>query len=164
MILYLMRHGIAEESAPTGGDPERRLTQHGTLRTAMVAKGLKRLGLTFDRIVSSPFIRARQTAEIVARITEHREEILLDPRLMPFSSFDEVGDLLADHLDVESLLLAGHEPNISTVISGLTADGRLEIDVRKASIAAIEIRTARRPARGALLWSITPKLFERLTA
>jgi phosphohistidine phosphatase len=164
MILYLMRHGIAEDSAPSGGDPERRLTQHGTLRTAMVAKGLKRLGLTFDRIVSSPYVRARQTAEIVARVTEHHGEILLDRRLVPFATVDDVADLVAEHDDVESLLFTGHEPNLGTVISGFTAEGRLDIEVKKASVTALDMRRVRKPAAGGLLWSMTPKLFERFTA
>jgi phosphohistidine phosphatase len=164
MILYLMRHGIAEDVSPAGGDPERRLTQPGTLRTAMVAKGLDRLGLTFDRIVSSPYVRARQTAEIVARITKHRDEIHLDKRLVPFGTFEDVSDLLAEHGDVESLLLTGHEPNMGVVISGLTAEGRLDVEVKKASVTAIAMRRLRQPAAGALLWSMTPKLFERLTA
>lgn len=164
MTLYLMRHGIAEDTPASGSDAERRLTQQGTLRTAMVAKGLARMGLSFDRIVSSPYVRARQTAEIVARITDHDEEILLDSRLVPMASFEDVSDLVAEHAGVGSLLFTGHEPNMGMVISGLTADGRLAIDVRKASVTAVELMQTRRPARGALLWSVTPKLLERLTA
>lgn len=164
MTLYLMRHGIAEDSAPSGGDPERRLTERGTLRTATVAKGLKRLGLEFDRIITSPFVRARQTAEIVARVTGYEGELLLDPRLVPFGTLEAFADLLAEHSDSRHLMLTGHEPNIGTVISGLVAESSLDIDVRKGSVTAIEVRRTRRPAAGTLLWTITPTLFERLTA
>lgn len=164
MILYLMRHGIAEDIAPSGGDAERRLTDRGTLRTATVAKALKRLGLAFDRIVSSPYVRARQTAEIVARITGHEEPILLDPRLVPLASFDDVSNLIAEHADVEHMLFTGHEPNLGHVIASLTSEGRLSVDVRKASVTAVELHRVRRPAGGSLLWSVTPKIFESLTA
>ena len=164
MILYLMRHGRAEDEPLSGGDAERRLTQGGTLRTATVAKGLKRLGLEFDRIVSSPYVRAVQTAEVVARITDHDQEILRDTRLVPSATYEDVCDLIAENADVESLLFTGHEPIMGTVISGLVADGRLSVDVRKASVTAIDIRRTRRPVVGTLLWSITPKLFERLTS
>ncbi|MBC8144475.1 MAG: phosphohistidine phosphatase SixA [bacterium] len=162
MMLYLMRHGIAEDVAPSGGDSERRLTQQGTLRTAMVAKSLKRFGLEFNRIVSSPYVRAHQTAEIVARITDHDQKIILDSRLTPFASFDDVCDLIAENADVETLLLTGHEPSMSAFISGLAADGRLAVDVKKASVTAIELYHTRKPARGSLQWSVTPKLLERL--
>lgn len=163
MMLYLMRHGIAEDAAPSGGDSERRLTQDGTLRTAMVAKCLNRLGLSFDCIVSSPYVRARETAQIVSRITEHTETPSLDSRLAPFASFDDVCELIAEHSDVDALLLTGHEPSMSTFISGLVGDGRLTIEVKKASVTAIALHQTRKPARGALLWSIPPKLFERLS-
>jgi phosphohistidine phosphatase len=164
MILYLMRHGIAEDASPSGGDAERRLTDRGTLRTATVAKGLKRLGLSFDRIVSSPYVRARQTAEVVARITSHEREVLLDSRLVPFATLEMVAELVSEHSDAEHLLLTGHEPNMGIVIGGLVAEGRLAMDVRKASVTAIEMLRTRRPASGSLLWTITPNVFESLTA
>lgn len=164
MILYLMRHGIAEDIAPAGGDAERKLTERGTLRTALVARGLKRLGLSFGRIVSSPYVRAFETAEIVARVTGHDRDILTDARLVPSATFESVSDLIVEHADVESLLFTGHEPNLGHVIGGLISGGRLDFEVRKASVTAIELRRMRRPVSGSLLWTITPKIFESLTA
>lgn len=164
MILYLMRHGIAEDTPPSGGDPERRLTERGTLRTARTAKALARMGLTFDRIITSPYVRARQTAEIVARVTEHAQEIIPDRRVTPFGTYEDICDLIAENHDAATLLVTGHEPSMSTFISGLTAGGRLSIDVKKASVTAIELRHTRTPATGTLLWSVTPKLLESLTA
>ncbi len=162
MILYLIRHGIAENSAP-GGDPDRRLTQQGTFRTAMVAKGLKRLGIELDRIVSSPYVRARQTAEIIARILNYEEEIHFDRRLVPMARFEEASDLLAENDDAGSMLVTGHMPSMGEIISGLVSRGELTLEVKKASVTAVEINGFRPQARGTLLWTLPPKVFENLT-
>lgn len=163
MILYLVRHGIAEENAPRGGDSERRLTQQGTLRTAMVAKGLKRLGIEVDQIVSSPYVRAKQTAEIIARILDREHEVHFDPRLVPMGRFEDVNALIQEYGDHDSLLLAGHQPSMGDIIGGITANGALNIDVKKASVTAIQIDRLRPMVRGTLLWTLPPKIFEGLS-
>lgn len=163
MILYLIRHGIAEDGIPSGGsDADRALTQKGTLRTAVVAKALKKLDIVFDRIISSPYVRARQTAEIIVRITDYSDEISFDKRLIPFATFEEMSDLIAENNDVESLLLAGHEPSMGECISGITSGGQLGIDVKKASVTAIQIDRFKPRVAGTLLWSIPPRIFETM--
>jgi phosphohistidine phosphatase len=163
MLLYLMRHGIAEDRSITGGDAGRELTQRGTLRTAMVAKGLDKLGIHFDRIICSPYVRARQTAEIVARITRCESDIVHDERLVPQAQLEDVSDLIRENDDVDTLLLTGHEPSMSTFISGLCADGHLVIEVKKASVTAIDIQRFRPLAAGTLLWALPPKVFEGIS-
>lgn len=163
MLLYLMRHGIAEDRSILGSDAERQLTQRGTLRTAMVAKGLDKLGIKLDRIISSPYVRARQTAEIVCRITRYEEEIMFDERLVPHGRYHDVSDLIQENDDAESLMLVGHEPSMSEFISGLCAGGNLSIEVKKASVTAIEILRLRPQAGGTLLWSLPPKVFEGIS-
>ena len=163
MLLYLVRHGIAEESAPSGGDPERRLTQEGTLRTAMVAKGLKRTGIQPDRIISSPYVRARQTAEIFARVLGFDDDLLLDPRLSPFGRPEDAADIIRENGEVSTLVLTGHEPSMGEFISAFVADGRLRIDVRKASITLVRIDRFAANVSGTLLWSLPPGVLEKLT-
>jgi phosphohistidine phosphatase len=162
MILYLVRHGIAEDTSASGRDADRRLTQKGTLRTAMVAKAVHRLGVSFDRIVSSPYRRAWQTAEIFARITGHDHDIVSDERLVPFVRFEDVCDLVLEHSDVGTMLFAGHQPSMGEIISGLVADSRLEIDVKKASVTCVDIHRMRPRPAGTLLWSVPPRVFEPL--
>ncbi|MEO5930699.1 MAG: phosphohistidine phosphatase SixA [Candidatus Kapaibacterium sp.] len=162
MLIYLMRHGIAEEISPRG-DAGRELTQQGTLRTAMVAKGLHKAGLTFDRIISSPYIRAKQTAEIVARITGHDHEIMFDQRLLPQGGYADVSDLIKENNDVASLLLAGHEPSMGGFISGICADGQLSLNVKKASVTAIELYRFSPSVAGSLLWMLPPGILEGIS-
>ena len=111
MILYLVRHGIAENSAP-GGDPDRRLTQQGTFRTAMVAKGLKRLGIELDRIVSSPYVRARQTAEIIAKKTQ--KPILFEEGLVEINWGEAEG---TPHDPTKSIFDDAHKPKGAELFS-----------------------------------------------
>ncbi|MDB5034644.1 MAG: putative phosphohistidine phosphatase, SixA [Chlorobi bacterium] len=162
MLIYLMRHGIAEETS-SQGDAGRELTQQGTLRTAMVAKGLHKAGLTFDRIISSPYLRARQTAEIVSRITGHDQEILFDQRLLPQGRYPDVSDLIKENNDIGSLLLTGHEPSMGGFISGICAGGQLSVDVKKASVTAIELYRFSPSVTGSLLWMLPPGILEGIS-
>ncbi len=163
MLLYLMRHGVAEDASPTGRDADRPLSREGTLRTAMVAKGFARLAPEFDRVITSPYARARATAEIVARICNHAADPLHDERMVPHARFDDFSDLLREHDDVETLVVVGHEPSMSGFISALCAGGALDIDVRKASVTAVQLTRFRPHPAGTLLWSLPPKVFEALS-
>src|SRR5262247_3681236 len=92
MNLYLMRHGIAVDSDQPGpeADGARPLTQKGLKRTRRAARGLRRLGVSFDGILTSPLVRARQTAEIVADalgLADYLDEI---PELTPENSVDRL--------------------------------------------------------------------------
>lgn len=162
MILYLMRHGIAEEFKLGSPDAGRALTQRGTLRTAMVARALDRLELRFDTIITSPYRRARQTAEIVARTTGFEGELVEDNRLTPSVRPEETVGIITELGVVEHVLFTGHEPNMSGTISHLVADGALSIDLRKASVAAIQIDRMTADPRGTLLWYLTPRVIEAI--
>ena len=157
-----MRHGIAEDSSATGRDADRALTREGTLRTAMVARGMARVCGSFDRIVASTYTRAIQTAEIVARASTYQGTLETDARLVPFARFEDAAALIAENSDVEHLLLVGHEPSMSAFIGGLAAHGGLAIQVKKASITAIELSRLRPSPAGTLLWSVTPAVVEQL--
>lgn len=162
MILYLMRHGIASDESPSGRDADRPLTAWGIERTTMMADRLAGTGLRFDGIVSSPYVRANQTAAIMAGATGFTDDLTFDDRLVPFARYEDVSDIIAEHRDAESLLLVGHEPSMGRFIGGLCGSGPF-IEVKKASVTAIEIVRMRPQAGGFLLWSLTPKLVEGLS-
>ena len=73
MDLYILRHGIAEETSATGRDRDRSLTDEGREKTCAAGKALRRMDIAFDLVLSSPFVRARQTADIVAEELKCRE-------------------------------------------------------------------------------------------
>lgn len=158
----MMRHGIAENWPPHGGDSDRQLTPRGRDRTAMVAHALRSLDLGIDTIVSSPFTRATQTADIAADILGFDGDILIDERLTPAGQFEGASDIIGELAGRDAMLFTGHEPAMGRMISGICAQGSLLIDVKKASVTAIQIMRIHPTAMGALLWALTPGMVEKI--
>lgn len=137
MEIWLLRHALAEERASSGRDADRTLTEDGHRRARDVARGLAQLETGIERILTSPYQRARQTAEPVARalkLTEHlRETQALEPDADPQEILDEVREEKAG-----VILLVGHEPHLGSLLGRLVA-GRpgLEIPMKKAAVARL---------------------------
>src|SRR5512140_1804038 len=119
MNLYILRHGIAEGLGPRNRrqDSERALTAEGRQKVRKLAKAIKALGVGFDEVLSSPYRRARETAEIVVDQLK-RPKIQLTNTLTPSGNvqelLDEVGRLQATS---DQILLVGHEPYLSQLVS-----------------------------------------------
>ncbi|MBC7869706.1 MAG: phosphohistidine phosphatase SixA, partial [Chitinophagaceae bacterium] len=113
MKLYFMRHGIAEEGVGVS-DHDRRLTSRGIQRVETAGRVLKMTGINPAHIYSSPRIRAKQTAEIVAHAlgmtVELRDEVNFD--------FDShaVEELITGLSDEAEVMFVGHEPSMSTTL------------------------------------------------
>ncbi len=168
MNLYLLRHGIAVpgNGAEALADSERPLSAKGVKRMHKAAKGLRRLAIPFDIILTSPLIRARQTAEIVAdtlRLSDHLEEF---SALAPGSSMMDLWASLAPYKDRDHLLLVGHEPFLSAILSYvLTRDEKRSIGVefKKGGICRVEITTGLPPSKaGTLHWLLMPRQLRAL--
>lgn len=124
MNLYLLRHGLAEEldSAGLAHDAERRLTDKGERKLRQIAQAMKTLDLRFDAILSSPYVRARQTAEIIAAVLHERKRIEFSDHLVPSGNAKKLIELL-NRFDppLNEMLLVGHEPHLSELISLLVS-------------------------------------------
>jgi phosphohistidine phosphatase len=159
MEIWLLRHAAAEDRAASGRDADRTLTEDGHKRAREVARGLAVLEPGIELILTSPYPRARQTAEPAARalrLTGHlRETRSLEPDRDPEEILEEVR---AE--GVRSVLLVGHEPHLGALLGRLVA-GRpgLEIPMKKASVARLSW-----PGSGAatLRALLPPKVLERL--
>ena len=120
MKLYVLRHGIAADVGPAGmGDAGRPLTQEGIEKMEAEARGLARLGVRVEVLLSSPLVRARQTAEIVAR--ELRVEVQLADVLAFGTDTRELLDLLGQHHRAESVMVVGH--TVTRNLSVMLPDG-----------------------------------------
>ena len=153
MKLYLVRHGLAEERSPLVADEERPLTGKGKRRTREAFRGLARIARP-ERILSSPLVRAVETAEILARALGHdgfREEGSLAPGGDPHALLARLA-----REGGESVALVGHEPDLSELAFLLA--GRIEL--KKAGVALIEGEP--RPGEGRLAWLLPPLLLARL--
>ena len=163
--LYLLRHGLAaQRGLRPGSDAERPLTAKGRRKLGQVAQAMKDLGLSFDLILSSPYLRARQTAEIVAETLHADKRLRFSNALTPQGSFKELlSELQAAGPTARKVLLVGHEPYLSE-LSALLLSGEtgLRLTFRKAGLCKLLIETLR-PGRCACLeWLLTPKQMARM--
>jgi phosphohistidine phosphatase len=165
MNLYLMRHGIAVTADQPGieSDSERALTPKGVKRMRRVARGLRRLGISFDTILTSPLVRARQTAEIVAETFGLESQLEEISELAPQKSVDHLISGLARFNDREHLLLVGHNPLLILAFSFfISGKDNLEIELKKGGCGCIEIDGLPPSTPGTLHWFLTPKQLRRL--
>ena len=121
MNLYFLRHAIAvPRGTPAFKDENRPLTKDGARKMKEIAQGMLALKLKFDRIATSPWLRARQTADIVAKI--FGQEVEIWKSLIPSEDPRQLIAALRKSSD-ENLLLVGHEPHLSQFISVLISGG-----------------------------------------
>lgn len=159
MKVYFLRHGIAgERSEWKGDDAARPLTEEGVERTGAVAAALARLDLGVGVIVTSPLVRARQTADIVARALDLGSKVIEDRRLGPGFNADKLRAILLDHRN-DDVLVVGHEPDFSETVAALIGGG--DLAVRKAGLALVEL-SGPDATRGRLLWLVPPKILTRI--
>ena len=158
MELYLMRHGIAVAKEDASEDFGRPLTDKGASRVRSAAKGIRRQGIEFDALISSPLVRARQTAEIVAGLMHQKGGVEELPSLAPDIPVEKLVADLARFENCDSVLLVGHEPLLSNAVAHLTTGkGALRIDLKKAGLCRIDIDTPLRPGTGTLRWLLAAK-------
>jgi phosphohistidine phosphatase len=154
MQLYFLRHGEADWPNWSKPDDERPLTESGKKEVRQVSKFLGRLKVRPDLIVSSPLPRASQTAKIAAECL--KAKLREDESLAPGFGVSELRTLQKRHHS-KVLMLVGHEPDFTTVISGLTG---ASLKLSKAGVAFLDVDSE--SEKGRLLWLFPPK-FARKT-
>ncbi len=155
MIVYFLRHGLAEDRETwKEADASRPLTDKGKLQVGWVAEAISDLAPDLDAILTSPLVRARQTAQIVANQLGMEESLEEDARLSPGFGMAELVEIIQEHTGAEGLILVGHEPDFSLTVSDLIGGGRLVF--KKGGLARVDL-VALDPPRGELVWLIPPK-------
>lgn len=158
MELYIMRHGIAEEVSDTGRDRDRVLTEEGIEKTQESGKALRKLGIEFDVIFSSPYARAWQTAEGMAEELGCKHLLKgLDGLGAESSAGAALDEIKAEVRKSASVLIVGHEPILSELISLLlSGQPGLSIAMKKGGVCKL---TCVRPEPGScrLDWLLTTK-------
>jgi len=161
MNLYILRHGIATESGASGfkTDAERPLTPKGRRQLRQIADAMRSLDLQFNLIFTSPFVRARQTAEIIAKRMKLKKCLTCSDELTPDGNpkalVRELNELKPAS---ENVLLVGHEPYLSRLIAQLiSGNENVEIDFKKAGLCKLETDLLRFDRCARLAWLLTPK-------
>jgi len=158
MNLYLVRHSDSEKTSPGKRDRDRRLTKEGKEKISAAAYRWKYLLGTPDFICTSPYIRAIETAELIAKAFDFDKEIIKDSGL---SSGSLTKDLitLVNSLDGEEILIVGHQPDLSEHVSGLISSGGAFVDFKKAAIAKISFNGKVKLSKGYLEFLIPADAF-----
>jgi phosphohistidine phosphatase len=156
MDLYFLRHGDAGKAGEwTGDDSARPLTAAGMEQMKRVASTIAALDLGLELVISSPFLRAQQTAEIVASALKLGLALTVDDRLAPGFTHHELSHILREKAELKSLLLVGHEPDFSASIAACIGGGRVECG--KGALARLQIRDAGK-MHGSLVWLIPARV------
>ena len=153
MNSYFLRHGDAEAQQPGQSDAQRELTALGKQQGQQAAQWLSAHGIRVDVVVSSPLLRAWQTATPVAATLQ--AQLTRDDRLSGGQlTLDALADIIADAGYPDSILLVGHEPDFSTIISQLTGGS---VDIKKAALSLVTCAEVA-AGSGQLAWLVPPAL------
>ena len=163
--LYLVRHAVAETRDDTKypDDAGRPLTSKGKRKMEEISQGLTRLGIEFDWIISSPLVRAKETAKILAQEVAYDGEMTVSETLAPGGSMNALLQMLAKRPEARSVALVGHEPDLSHLLAELVAaSDSASLGFRKGGVALVTF--SKNPARGQgeLVWLLTPKILRQL--
>ncbi|NWF63589.1 MAG: phosphohistidine phosphatase SixA [Chloroflexi bacterium] len=163
MNLYLIRHAIAEEESSSGEDSQRELTDKGAKKMRLIAKGLRALGIEFDFVIASPYVRARQTAEILADVFKMKKSVSTSENLVPMGDPDLLLAEINEKYTVNSLAIVGHEPYLSTFVSLLTAGGSpIEMTFKKGGACHLSTDDLRHTRQATLEWLLPPGILVEL--
>ena len=160
--LYLVRHAIAAERGDEWPDDTKRpLTERGVSRFTQCVAGLRWLDAAIDEIFTSPLVRARQTADILAAGVDGKPSVKLLDALAPGHTASAVMGQLARAAKRRRIALVGHEPDLGELAAQLIGAGR-PLAFKKGGVCRIDVEglTSRRP--GSLAWFVTPKVLRGL--
>jgi phosphohistidine phosphatase len=160
--LHLIRHGLAEERGEAWPDDNKRpLTTDGISSMRKEARGLARLGVLLDVMLSSPLVRARQTAELVAAALDPRPSLITVDSLAPDGNYAAIMSDLEKHARKTRIALVGHEPAIGELAARLIGS-RHPLEFKKGAVCRIDLDEIPPAGPGTLRWMLTPKILRAL--
>ena len=168
MDIYILRHGKAEQHAPTvAGDYRRKLTEAGKKDMERIAKAIKGMGIRPDSIISSPLVRARQTAKIASEhVKSRRRSVQIWEELKPEIDVGMTIKRLLAMKPTSSVMLVGHEPHLSTligaIISGNTGRNAC-VSLKKGGLAHLQADVGRSGLQGCIASLLAPRQLRSLS-
>jgi phosphohistidine phosphatase len=156
--LYFVRHGLAHERGDSWPDDAKRpLTDEGMSRMRKAARSLARLGVSVEIVLTSPLVRARQTAEIVAAALDPRPSLVNVESLTPEGTYAAVVADLEKHARKTRIALVGHEPMMGELAARFIGS-RHPIEFKKGGVCRIDVEDLPPAGPADLRWMLTPKI------
>jgi phosphohistidine phosphatase len=160
--LYLVRHAIAAERGEEWPDDSKRpLTERGISRFKEGVEGLSALDAAVDEIFTSPLVRAKQTAELLAAGLEGKPTVKVLDALAPGHTSATVMSQLAKAAKRRRIALVGHEPDLGELAAYLIGAKRA-LPFKKGGVCRIDVESLTSKRAGALAWFVTPKVLRQL--
>lgn len=162
MDLLILRHGEAGRHSLSPEDSKRSLTFEGRQEIVDLSNGLKSLGIKLDKVFTSPLLRAKQTAEIVTKSLKYKGTIEDLNSLKPEGNRLEFYSVLSKLKQESVILVVGHEPYLSEMISEAISQSGCRINLKKAGMARIRVISTLPKIKGELRWLLTPKHLKKI--
>jgi phosphohistidine phosphatase len=156
--ILLLRHGIAEDARPGQADADRALTREGKQKLRALLRRLARAGVRPSLVLTSPYLRARQTAEIARDVLAPEAMIVPARALAPGSTPQEAWEEIRLYSNQPAVLCSSHEPLCSELAAFLLGAPGLRIDFKKGALMRIDTEGASPRPGGALRWFVIPRL------
>lgn len=157
MEIYILRHATAEDAPDGQADADRRLTPAGEAKLRRVLARAREGGVKPDVILTSPYVRAVQTAEIAKAELGFEDEPIQSETLVPFSNPFDIWDEVRAYANAKQILLAGHNPVLSSLVCFLIGAAGHAIDLKKSALARVDVQSHSPQPRGTLVWLLTPR-------
>jgi phosphohistidine phosphatase len=161
MIIYFLRHASAGEAvANPKKDEKRALDKEGIEQCGYVGRALTAIEAQVDVIISSPLKRATQTASLVGNEMGYEGKLQIEAALRPQGSFADFRKMLEKYASLESIMVVGHNPNLSQFLGAAISESGCEasIELKKGAVARVDMRRS----SGTLQWCLTPKVLRTL--
>lgn len=161
MIIYFLRHASAgEHLINPKKDEKRALDKDGIEQCGYVGRALAAIDAQVDVIISSPLKRATQTASLVGNEMGYEGKLQIDAALRPQASLADFRRMLEKYARQESIMVVGHNPNLSQFLGTTISESGCEasVDLKKGAVARVDMRRT----SGTLQWCLTPKALRTL--
>lgn len=160
--LYLVRHAVAEARGEAWPDDDQRpLTKEGVRRMRRAVEGLGSLGVTIDLVLTSPLVRATETADILARGLASRPRVQSLPALAPGGTPEATMRALGAAGKRDTIALVGHEPDMGELAAWLIG-AAAPVPFRKGAVCRIDVTGWPPDPPGTLVWFAPPRMLRRL--
>jgi phosphohistidine phosphatase len=157
MEIYILRHGNAEDHN-AAGDAQRAHTEEGRRKLRRVLDRGSKAKVAPSLILSSPYVRARQTAEMAALILRCGRKIVETEALLPEGSPEELWEEIRARRQESGILIAGHEPMLSATTAWLLGAPAVQVDMKKGALARVDVDHFGPKPQGILRFLLTPRL------